>query len=49
MADNDKPTYDELLKALAALLRQTANPDPLHPAFQKAREDAAALYQRAAE
>jgi len=45
--DSDKPTYDELLDAVAALLRQTADPDPTHPAYKKARENAAALYQRA--
>jgi hypothetical protein len=31
----------ELLEALTGLLRQTANPDPLHPAWREARAKAA--------
>lgn len=43
MTDKDK--IDTLRGALAALLRQTAQPDPLHPAFQDARKRAADAYQ----
>jgi hypothetical protein len=31
----------ELLEALTCLLRQTANPDPLHPAWRESRAKAA--------
>lgn len=37
---------DELRRALASLLRVTADPDPLHPSWRKARQEAAAVYQR---
>jgi len=46
MTDRDK--IDMLRKALAALLRQTANPDPIHPVFVQARKDAADAFQRTA-
>lgn len=36
-----------LLTALEDLLRQTADPDPLHPAWRAARREAAAVYQEA--
>jgi hypothetical protein len=42
----DQQKNEELRKAIAALLRQTADPDPLHPAFMAARERAADVYQR---
>lgn len=35
----------ELRAALAALLRQTADPDPVHPAFIEARQKAAEIYR----
>ena len=41
----DQQKIDDLRAALAALLRQTANPDPLHPAFQDARKRAAKVFQ----
>lgn len=44
MTDAEK--IDTLRSALAALLRQTVNPDPIHPAFIKARADAAEAFQR---
>ena len=37
----------ELLAALDALLRQTSNPDPIHPSWRKARADAEAAIFRA--
>ena len=42
----DQQKIDALRKALAALLRQTADPDPIHPAYQQAVRDAAAVYQQ---
>lgn len=41
----DRETIEELRAALAGLLRQTADPDPIHPAWISARERAAAAYQ----
>lgn len=37
----------QLLKALVNLLRQTADPDPLHPAWKAARAEAVAAYKAA--
>lgn len=42
----DEQKIKELREALASLLRQTAKPDPLHPAYKAARERAADVYQR---
>lgn len=43
----DQQKIDTLRNALASLLRQTAGKiDPLHPAFQKARDDAADAFQQ---
>ena len=48
MTDQDKVTM--LRNAMAALLRQTAGkPDPIHPAWQKARADAADAFQKTAD
>ena len=47
-AMTDKEKIDMLRNAMAALLRQTADPDPIHPAYQKAREDAAEAFQKTA-
>lgn len=44
MTDQEK--IDVLRNALAALLRQTANPDPIHPAFIQARANAAEAFQK---
>jgi hypothetical protein len=44
----DQQKIDALRDALASLLRQTANPDPLHPAFRAARDKAAAVFQQTA-
>ena len=44
----DRQKIDALRDALASLLRQTADPDPLHPAFQEARKKAADVFQRTA-
>lgn len=47
MKDTDTLARD-MAEALAALLRMTANGfDPLHPANQNARKNAAEVYQRA--
>ena len=46
MTDQEK--IETLRSALAALLRQTANPDPIHPAWTAAREQAADAFQRTA-
>ena len=43
----DPQTAPDLLKAVASLLRVTADPDPLHPTWKDARDKAAAVYQRA--
>lgn len=42
MSDAEK--IAALRKALADLLRQTADPDPVHPAYQAARQRAADAY-----
>lgn len=41
----DQQKIEQLRSALAGLLRQTANPDPLHSAWKDARDKAAATYQ----
>jgi hypothetical protein len=47
---SDKQAIRELRAALASLLRQTAVPiDPLHPAFQAARQAASAAYHGTAD
>lgn len=45
----DKEKVEWLREALAALLRQTADPDPMHPAYQEARKRAAAAYHETGE
>ena len=44
----DQQKIDALRNALAALLRQTVDPDPIHPVFQDARKNAADVYQQTA-
>ena len=44
----DQQKIDALRDALAALLRQTADPDPIHPAWRKAIQDAADVFQKTA-
>lgn len=41
----DREKIEALRGALAALLRQTADPAPLHPAWKEARDRAAKAYQ----
>ena len=41
----DQQKIDALRDALAALLRQSANPDPIHPAYKDAVKKAADIYQ----
>lgn len=40
------PTYSELVNTVERLLRNMANPDPLHPEWRKAKADAAVQYQK---
>ena len=44
----DQQKIAKLREVLAELLRQTADPDPTHPAYQKARRDAAIVFHQTA-
>jgi hypothetical protein len=45
----DKQAIRELRAALAELLRQTHDPDPIHPAWRNARQAGAAAYHGTAD